>query len=190
MPVPIFRLLTYFYMLRIEKDFLGEKEIPKDALYGIHSVRARENFPGEHIFHAEWYQAIALVKKAVYLTVKDYIAALESKGLLKNYPLRLIGADKLAALTQSAEQVANGMHFNDFIVPAISGGAGTSINMNMNEIIANNALVILGHEPGQSNLLDPIEDANVFQSTNDVVPTALKLAVMQLLPKMESSITC
>ena len=85
-------------------------------------------------------------------------------------------------------EVAEGKWSDQFVVPAINGGAGTSINMNINEIIANVALVKMNHQPGDYAFIDPVEQANVFQSTNDVVPTALRVAVMKLLVNLEGAI--
>ena len=94
----------------------------------------------------------------------------------------------LNALEQGASEVSEGKYFEYFIVPAMQGGAGTSINLNINEIITNRALTILGHRPGNYTVIDPIEQANVYQSTNDVIPTSLKVAVMELLNALEEKI--
>ena len=102
--------------------------------------------------------------------------------------LRFIDDEVLDALEQSASEVSEGKYFEYFIVPAIQGGAGTSINLNINEIITNRALIILGYKPGNYDVIDPIEQANVYQSTNDVIPTSLKVATMQLLNKLEEKI--
>lgn len=173
--------------MRLEKDFLGVKEIPEMALYGIHSLRAVENFPSNTLFSIDWYKAIGLTKLSCYLTYQKY-----SETLLKKYgseiPVPLIPANKVDALIKAAREVSEGKHFEHFIIPAIQGGAGTSINMNVNEIIANVALISMGHKAGQYEIIDPIEDANVFQSTNDVIPTSLKLCLMKLLEELEASI--
>ncbi|MDX2430589.1 MAG: lyase family protein, partial [Bacteroides sp.] len=91
----------------------------------------------------------------------------------------------LGALESAASEISSGAHFEDFIVPGVQGGAGTSINLNVNEIISNVALRGLGKKPGDYELVDPIETANIYQSTNDVIPTALTLATMQLLNELE-----
>ncbi len=174
--------------MRIEIDFIGEKLLPKEAYYGIHSVRACENFPDNTQFSKEWYQAIGLVKQACYLTVKSYKKAVNEKYPSKAEVLNLPNDKILEALIQASIQVSQGAYFNQFIVPAIQGGAGTSINMNVNEIITNVALEILDCKKGDYATIDPIEQANIFQSTNDVIPTALKVAVMQLLNELEDSI--
>lgn len=173
---------------RIEKDFLGEKQIPEGVLYGIHSVRARENFPDTTTFNIHWYKAMGWVKLACYQTYQSFARSVKEKNLEKHLPSPLISEDILEALMRAAREVSEGEHFTEFIVPAISGGAGTSINMNINEIIANRALQILGKQPGEYSIIDPLEQANIYQSTNDVVPTALKVAVMHLLERLEASI--
>lgn len=174
--------------VRIEKDFLGEKNIPVDALYGIHAVRAKENFPDENKFHKEWYMALGMVKKACYLTARDFYSKVSEKTEIKKLPLKNIDTQILDALILSASEIMSGLHYKDFIVPALTGGAGTSINLNMNEILTNRALQIQESAPGNYDKIDPIEDANIFQSTNDVVPTALKVAAIQLLVNLEESV--
>jgi aspartate ammonia-lyase len=174
-------------MYRTEKDALGEKQIPSDALYGIHALRAKENFPANTQFPAEWYKAVGLTKLACYRTYRKFIDAATAK-LGENLPIRKIENKILDALICSAEEVAEGNHFSNFIVPAVQGGAGTSINMNVNEIIANAALLKTGNKCGQYTIIDPTEHANVFQSTNDVIPTALTIAVMKLLQSLEDEI--
>ncbi len=173
---------------RTESDFLGSRQVPADALYGIHALRARENFPDHTPFHTEWYQAIGLVKQACYLTASSFFKALEQKFVSKQVPVKVTSSEILNLMTSVASEVAAGKYSDHFIVPAVSGGAGTSINMNVNEIIANASLLKLGHKPGDYHLIDPTEEANIFQSTNDVVPTALKVAVMFLLNDLESAI--
>ncbi len=175
-------------MARIEKDFLGEKRINKNDLFGIHSLRARDNFPDKSPFHLEWYKAIGLTKLACYLTYDSFKSAVLEKYSEKNLPLKLFDKEIITALIEAAEEVAEGKYFNHFIVPAIQGGAGTSINMNVNEIIANEALLKLDHTPGEYNIIDPIEHANIFQSTNDVIPTSLKVAAIKLLEQLEEKI--
>ncbi len=174
-------------MIRFEKDSLGCKEIPSDALYGIHAVRARENFPGNSRFAEEWYRAVGITKLACYRTYRQFRNAAEEK-LGKNLPFKVIKDDILDALIFASEEVSEGKHFEQFIVPAVQGGAGTSINMNINEIIANSALLLTGHKCGIYDYIDPLEHANIYQSTNDVIPTALTVAVMRILQQLESGI--
>lgn len=172
--------------MRIENDFLGERELSEDVLYGIHSLRAKENFPGNTPFHLEWYKTIALVKLACYHTYRNFKkAAIEFR---KTTTMKFMDDDIIYALEQSATEVSEGRYFENFIVPAIQGGAGTSINLNINEIIVNRALIILGYKPGNYSIIDPIEHANIYQSTNDVIPTSLKVTMMQFLNKLEEKV--
>ena len=174
--------------MRTEYDFLGFVEIPGDALYGIHSVRARDNFPDITLFHKEWYKSVGLVKQACYRTYRKFKIAAVAQSSVNIVDTKFIDDHILDALEESSKEVSQGHHFDQFVVPAIQGGAGTSINMNVNEIIANRALQIAGREPGEYQAIDPVEQANVFQSTNDVIPTALKITVLQLLGDLEEQI--
>jgi aspartate ammonia-lyase len=179
--------IIYGLIMRTEKDFLGQKNIPDGALYGIHSLRAKENFPDSSQFNIEWYKAVGITKKACYLTFREYKKALLSKYSDDNFN-QLMSDELIQALIDSATEIAEGKHFDQFIVPAISGGAGTSINMNINEIISNLALIKTGHQPGEYHFIDPVENANIFQSTNDVIPTSLKVAAIRLLVVLEDGI--
>lgn len=173
--------------MRTESDFIGQCEIPIDALYGIHSLRACENFPNHTPFHIAWYKAMGQVKLACYLTVEAFDDAIKRSGRHSKW-LTLPDPDTLNALQWAASQVAAGEYFNHFVVPAIQGGAGTSINMNVNEILANLALVHRGFLPGNYTEIDPIAHANIYQSTNDVVPTSLRVAAMTMLQGLEEGI--
>ncbi|HTX87996.1 MAG TPA: lyase family protein, partial [Bacteroidales bacterium] len=173
---------------RTDRDFLGELPVPEDALYGIHALRARTNFPDETLFPAEWYRAIGLVKQACYMTYAAFKKACLEKYPAEKLPFTLMDDQVMEALQAAAAEVAAGRHIEHFIVPAISGGAGTSLNMNVNEIIANVALLKLGHKPGEYRYVDPVEQANVYQSTNDVIPTSLRVTVMFLLNELEPAI--
>jgi aspartate ammonia-lyase len=174
--------------MRIEIDALGQRELPPSALYGIHSLRARENFPCRMEFHIEWYQALGVTKLACYNTYVSFLkAAGEKFGSLPATVTRI--SDKvLESMSRAAGEIAAGEHFSHFIVPALQGGAGTSINMNINEIIANAALSAMGSVPGNYDIVDPLEHANICQSTNDVVPTSLRVAAMRLLLSLEEEI--
>ena len=181
--------------MRIETDYIGEMEIPDEALYGIHAARAGKNFPDTTRFHIEWYKAVGLVKQACYQTVIALKQAIREKylddpekGIRISAMMNLKDEQVFNHLVKAAGEVAEGKYFDDFIVPAVSGGAGTSINMNINEIITNAALIFLGLKPGSYGVIDPIEQANIFQSTNDVIPTSLKVAIMLLLNDLEKSI--
>lgn len=173
---------------RTETDFIGSRQIPVDALYGLQSLRARENFPYSDSFHKEWYQAMGTVKLACFQTVDLFYKAIARQKPDGDFRFRTVKKEKLAAMEQAAREITDGEHFGHFIVPATQGGAGTSINMNVNEIIANRALQITNAEPGCYTEIHPIEDANIYQSTNDVVPTALRVAMMQLFGQAEESI--
>lgn len=173
--------------MRVEKDFLGAVKLPSEAMYGINALRASENFPDGGQFPVAWYKAVGLVKLAVYNVYMRFKA-----GLLRKYGadsgIELMSDEKIRALAQAAEEISEGRHFRHFIVSAHSGGAGTAQNMNINEIIANRALQICNRPFGDYDYIDPIEHANIYQSTNDVMPTALKTAAMGLLNKLEAEI--
>lgn len=173
---------------RTETDSLGSLQVPAQALYGIHSLRAANNFSYPIPFHIEWYKAMGDVKLACYKAYNSFYNAMLTKFGSGNSPVPLIEKEILIALEYAALQVSSGNYFEQFIVPGISGGAGTSINMNVNEIITNLAITSLGMSIGDYSKIDPIESANVYQSTNDVVPTALKLALMRLFKELELSI--
>lgn len=174
--------------MRTEKDIIGEVSIPANALYGVHSVRARDNFDNQVVFPIEWFRAIGSVKLACYRTVRKLL-----KALAKEHPemishLRIPDEKTIGAMETAATAITSGDYFEYFIVPGTQGGAGTSINLNVNEIIANAALLDMGKKPGEYQFVDPIESANIYQSTNDVIPTALTIASMQLLNELESAI--
>ncbi|PLS01824.1 aspartate ammonia-lyase [Neobacillus cucumis] len=156
--------------VRIENDFLGSKKIPADAYYGIQTLRAVENFPitGYRV-HEQLIKALAIVKKAAAL------ANMDTKRLYE-------GIGKV--IVQAAEEIIEGKWHEQFIVDPIQGGAGTSMNMNMNEIIANRALELLGKEKGEYKNVSPNSHVNMSQSTNDAFPTAIHIATLQLIEKL------
>ncbi|MFO7755516.1 MAG: lyase family protein [Bacteroidales bacterium] len=174
-------------MDRIESDWLGEVKIPEEALYGINAIRAKENFPGDIPFHKEWYRAAGQVKQACYRAYRRFSEAAITKYGDKP-PLKLIPPSIINALEAAAIEVSEGLYYSHFIIPAMQGGAGTSINMNINEIISNAALINTGSNAGDYSLIHPLEHANIYQSTNDVIPTALTVASMKLLEELEASI--
>jgi aspartate ammonia-lyase len=174
--------------MRTEHDIIGERNIPENAFYGIHSLRAKENFPDTSTFHIEWYMSVGIVKKACYLTIKQFFNEIHSQFPSHKLPFKYIGDKIIEAMINTASEVEHGQWFDQFIVPAIQGGAGTSINMNVNEIITNASLVALGRRPGEYNYIDPVEQANLFQSTNDVIPTSLKVTAIRLLNLLEEKI--
>ena len=154
---------------RIEHDFLGEIHVPADAYYGVQTIRAAENFPitGYRI-HEELIRALATVKKA---------------AALANMQVGLLSQRLGQVIVRACDEIIADRLHSQFIVDPIQGGAGTSINMNMNEVIANRALELLGEAKGQYHLLSPNDHVNMGQSTNDAVPTAIRLAVINLLLK-------
>jgi aspartate ammonia-lyase len=159
---------------RIERDFLGEMEIPADAYYGIHTLRAVKNFPVSG-FRApdEFIRALAEVKQACALA---------------NMHKNLIDSKTGQAIVKAAEEIAEGKFADQFIVDAFQGGAGTSTNMNMNEVIANRAIEMLGGTKGANRLVDPLGHVNLSQSTNDVYPTALKVAAIRLVITLSEAV--
>ncbi len=175
-------------MMRIEKDSLGQISLPKDALYGIHSLRASRNFTNDIAFPIEWYKSVHLVKMAYYLTYRDFKSKAKDR-LAKIENININFEDNIIdAMLQTVKEGSSGLYFDNFIVPAVQGGAGTSINMNINEIIANVSLLKIGKEQGDYGIIDPLDHANMFQSTNDVIPSALKVAIIFLLNDLEKSI--
>lgn len=160
---------------REEKDFLGSKKIPQDALWGVHSVRSLENFPlSSYKIHPYFIKAFGYVKQACALTAKD---------------LGAFDGARADAIIQACCDMVEGKLDDGIIVDPLQGGAGTSLNMNVNEVIANRALEILGEEKGRYDIIDPIEDVNRYQSTNDTYPTALKIASILLLRDLEKTTT-
>ena len=149
---------------RTEHDLLGDREVPADAYYGVHTLRAVENFPitGTPISHyPDLVRALAEIKMA---------------AARANHELGLLTAERADTIAAACREIRAGKLHDQFVVDVIQGGAGTSTNMNANEVIANRALEILGHGRGDYAHLHPNEHVNMSQSTNDVYPTALKLA--------------
>ncbi|MEC0237504.1 aspartate ammonia-lyase [Paenibacillus kribbensis] len=152
---------------RTERDALGDMEIPADALYGIQTARAMNNFAvSGRPMNQKLIQALVLVKKA----------AAQVNGEQKRLP-----AHRAAAIIKACDELLAGRYQNMFTVDALQGGAGTSTHMNVNEVIANLAIVQLGGQPGQYELVHPLDDVNCCQSTNDVYPTALRITAIRLL---------
>ena len=161
---------------RTEHDLLGYREVPADAFYGIHTLRARENF------------AISGVPISAYPNLISALASVKEAAALANKELGLLSEGKANAIALACQQIRGGALREHFIVDMVQGGAGTSTNMNANEVIANLALQNLGYARGDYAKLHPNEDVNLGQSTNDVYPTALKIAsylgVVQLVHAM------
>ncbi|MEN9357868.1 MAG: aspartate ammonia-lyase, partial [Pseudomonadota bacterium] len=161
---------------RIEHDLLGERVIPAEAYWGIHTLRALENFPisGQPIsIYPDLIRALALVKEAATLANRD---------------LGELDEVLAEAIIAACREIAGGALHDQFVVDVIQGGAGTSTNMNANEVICNRALELLGCTRGDYERLHPINHVNMSQSTNDVYPTALSvaacLAIRELLDAM------
>lgn len=156
--------------MRLEHDFLGTKEVPSDAYYGVQTLRAKENFPitGQRL-HPELIKAMAIVKKGA-ATV--------------NMELTRLHRPKAEAIIQAADEIIQGQLHDHFIVDPIQGGAGTSINMNTNEVIANRALELIGKQRGDYQEISPNNHVNMAQSTNDAFPTAVHLAVLSMIDKL------
>lgn len=151
---------------RSEHDLLGDREVPEEYLYGVQTLRALENFPitGVAVMHyPELVNALAMVK----------LAAARANTEIGELPEKISGAIQRACI-----EIINGRFHTQFVVDMIQGGAGTSTNMNANEVIANRALEILGYERGDYDYCHPNNHVNLSQSTNDVYPTALKIALL------------
>ena len=149
---------------RIETDMLGEGKVPAQAYYGVNTVRAVENFSISGIpisSSPDLINALACVKQA---------------AALANHELGLLDAEHTRAIVAACEEIRAGKLHDQFVVDVIQGGAGTSTNMNANEVIANRALELMGRARGDYAVLHPNEHLNLSQSTNDAVPTALKIA--------------
>lgn len=158
---------------RIEKDFLGEKEIPKNAYYGVQTMRAVENFPitGYRI-HPELIKSLGIVKKA---------------AALANMEVGMLEKEIGQYIVKACDEVIAGKWNDQFIVDPIQGGAGTSINMNANEVIANRTLELMGEEKGNYKKVSPNTHINMSQSTNDAFPTAAHIAILSLMDQLLES---
>ena len=150
---------------RVEHDLLGDREVPAGAYYGIHTLRARENFP------------ITGIAISTYPDLVNALVSVKQAAAAANRDLGLLASDKAAAILAACEEIRSGRLHEQFVVDVIQGGAGTSANMNANEVVANRALELLSHERGEYAFLHPIDDVNMGQSTNDVYPTAVKVAL-------------
>ena len=154
---------------RIEHDLLGEREVPADRYFGIQTLRATENFniSGIPISHyPSLIRSLAYIKKAAALV---------------NLELGLLDRQLADAIARACDDLLTGDLLEEFVVDVVQGGAGTSTNMNANEVIANRGLELLGYEKGRYDILHPLNHVNMSQSTNDVYPTALRLTLSQKL---------
>ncbi len=161
--------------LRTESDSVGELSLDSGAYYGIQTLRAKENFEitGTKV-NFPFVRNIVLIKKAAAVVNKSY-------GLLDE--------KKADAIIAACDEILHGKHRRDFIVDAVQGGAGTSANMNVNEVIANIAIEHLGGKKGDYSVISPNDDVNMEQSTNDVIPTAGKLTVLSLAKELNTELT-
>lgn len=160
---------------RTEKDLLGAREIPYDALYGIQTLRAMENFPITGVVIREFPALLSA------------LAAVKEAAALANAELGLLDAERCTAIVKATREIRAGRHHEHFLVDVIQGGAGTSTNMNANEVIANRALELLGAKRGDYDRLHPNSHVNLSQSTNDVYPTAVRLALHGEIEKLRVS---
>lgn len=155
--------------MRVEKDLIGEVSLPSDALYGIHTYRAMNNFIDGKKVNIHLINALVVIKKCAAMTNSEL-------GMLTN--------QKKDAIISSCDEILVGEHNDSFQTSAYQGGAGTSTNMNVNEVICNLALLKLGYECGDYHELHPLDHINMSQSTNDVYPTAMRIATIKLLRKV------
>lgn len=154
---------------RIEHDLLGEHEVPSNAYFGVHTARALKNFP------------ISNIPISTYPSLIKALACVKQACAQANKELGLLNTEPADAIIKACEEIRDGKWIDQFAVDVIQGGAGTSTNMNANEVIANRALEIMGHERGEYKYLHPLEHVNLSQSTNDVYPTAVKVALRFLI---------
>ena len=159
---------------RTEHDLLGDREVPYEAYYGIQTLRAVENFN------------ISGITLNFFPALIDSLAMVKESAAEANFELGLLREDMRDAMVKACRELRNGKYHNQFVVDMIQGGAGTSTNMNANEVIANRALEILGHERGEYTYCHPNNHVNLSQSTNDAYPTAIKIALFNSNKKLIS----
>ncbi len=155
---------------RIETDSIGSLEVPIKAYYGVQTLRAKHNFN--------------ITKRPLHPVFIDNLARIKKAAAMTNMAANVLDETIGKAILQACDEIISGKLHNQFIVDAIQGGAGTSANMNANEVIANRAIEILGGEKGDYSIVHPNDHVNMAQSTNDVIPSAGKLTIRQLLPKL------
>jgi aspartate ammonia-lyase len=161
--------------MRREHDLLGDRDVPDDALYGVQTLRALENFP------------ITGIPLREFPALVEALAAVKEAAALANADLGLLDADIAEPIVRAAQEIRAGRHHEHFLVDMIQGGAGTSTNMNANEVIANRALELLGKERGDYRTVHPNNHVNLSQSTNDVYPTAVKLALHHSIEELRTA---
>ena len=161
---------------RLERDLLGERDVPAGALYGVHTVRALENFP--------------LCGRPVHRALVRAFGAVKGACAITNQRLGAWTADaaKGEAIVRACAEMAGGQLDRHVVVDALQGGAGTSTNMNVNEVLANRALQLLGEPLGHYQRVSPLDDINRHQSTNDTFPTAMRVAGLWLLAALEKEV--
>ena len=155
---------------RTEHDSIGDKKVPADAYYGVQTLRAVENFRITGLsLHPEIINSLAYIKKAAAIT---------------NREIGLLDPEITDAIVRACDEILTGKFRTHFVVDPIQGGAGTSLNMNANEVIANRAIELMGGQKGDYSLVHPNDHVNLSQSTNDVIPTAGKMTTIRLLMKL------
>jgi len=162
--------------MRVEADSLGSMTLPDDVYYGVHTARAVQNFAISGVAvsnYPEFVVALATVKQAAALANRD---------------LGLLDARRADAIVRACEEIQDGRFHDSFVVDVIQGGAGTSTNMNANEVIANRALELMGHCRGEYEHLHPLDHVNLGQSTNDTYPTAIKVALRMQIGRLHSTL--
>jgi aspartate ammonia-lyase len=157
---------------RVEHDLLGERAVPADALYGVQTLRALENFP------------ITGVPLREFPALIEALASVKEAAALANAELGLLPRQVCDFIVRACGEIRAGRHHEHFLVDMIQGGAGTSTNMNANEVIANRALELSGHEKGDYQFVHPNNHVNLSQSTNDVYPTAVKIALHTVIEEL------
>ncbi len=161
--------------VRIEHDLIGERAVPAQAYYGIHTLRALENFP------------ITGTAISIYPDLVSALACVKQAAAIANSELGLLDEERAVAIRRACEEIREGRLLEEFVVDVIQGGAGTSTNMNANEVIANRALELLGHARGEYRHLHPLDHVNLSQSTNDVYPTAVKVALQSGIRRLSGA---
>ncbi len=151
--------------VRIEHDLLGDRAVPADAYYGVHTLRALENF------------LITGTAISIYPDLITALACVKQAAAIANSELGLLDEPRAVAIRLACEEIREGRLHEHFVVDVIQGGAGTSSNMNANEVVCNRALELYGKKKGEYQFLHPLDHVNMSQSTNDVYPTAIKLAL-------------
>ena len=155
---------------RIEKDALGELKMPSEVYYGIHTLRGKENFQ--------------ITKRGICRQLIKSITIVKKAAAKANLEAGMLDEKVAEAIMLACDEILNGRLHGQFVTDLIQGGAGESINMNANEVIANRANEMLGGDKGTYEFVDPIKHVNYGQATNDVIPTAGKLAVIKQLKKL------